>query len=141
MWNLVAAAFVAFLWGCAPHLHKNVSSGFDPRDFIICSGICYFGLVCVLALTRLSHILRNNVFTRCNLQRVFTFTCLFIFVPNVVYVWALQNSPSVRSVISVTYLAPIFTVMMGFLYFGDSLGLRRITGTLLLIVGALLLRA
>lgn len=139
MLPLIAAGFVAILWGSAPYFQKRLSSGFDPRDFLIYSGLCYFFLICLMTYTRIDILSNKRAIRLEQGLAIFAFTLCFIFIPNIVFLWALQKGQNVLSVTSITYLSPIFTLLVGYLVFGDRICFRKITGVCLLITGALML--
>lgn len=127
---------VTLLWGISPHLYKRVSQGYTSPDFIVLSGLSYSLLILMLFCWR-THRLRRT-FEVTHIPRIFFFALLFIFIPNIIYVWAIQKSDRIDRVTSITYISPLVTAMSGYLLFGNSLSKRQMLGAMMLIVGAVL---
>jgi uncharacterized membrane protein len=133
--SILLALFVAFLWGVTPILMRYCSRTLNYTTIMVISGMFYIGFLSILIYNQRKVLLddiTNNVTWKTILYMMGS-TFLGLFLANLIF----HQLISVNEVYitSLTYTAPLFSVIIAYLVLGESICMLQMLGILLITIG------
>jgi uncharacterized membrane protein len=131
------ALLIAFLWGIQPVIHKYLLTKFNWFTIMFISSIIYFIALCITLLfsktkSDFSRDLHNG--TTQDFIIIATTSIITVFLVNMIYYYVLKNHET--SIISaLIYSAPVFTLVISYLFLSERIQLIGIIGILLILSG------
>lgn len=133
---VLAAIFVAFLWGVSPVIHKNLLISLNHFTIIFIGGIMYSVAMILMAIQNWS-IIKKNITTDLTLKKlslIFFTTIIGGFVANYIYLRVLKNNNS-YFISALIYTAPLFTLLTVSLLKSEKITVYGVLGVLLITLG------
>lgn len=133
---VIAALFVAFLWGISPIIHKNLLVNLNHLTIIVIGGFIYT-LVLIVIATKNWHIIKPNLTKDLTLKHfgLIAFTTLVAgFLANYIYLRILKNNNS-YFISALIYTSPVFTLLTVALLKSEKITIYAVIGILLITFG------
>lgn len=127
--------FVAFLWGLSPIMQKHLLKKFDKFSLMLFFSAIYFGCLLVFLPFYYSHLISD-------ISKIETFDIWLIafttitasFLANVILLHVLKYNDS-YIVSALTCVSPLFTLLLGYIFFHEKINILGVLGVLLIVLG------
>ena len=137
---VIAALFVAFLWGLSAILNKIAfRSGITPATALFVGGIVYVGCMTVyLAINRKK--IKQDLYLLDTKTVAFIGIATFVavFLGNVIYFYLLKSHPA-YIVTTLSFCSPLFTLALAYFFLQESVTLVGLFGVVLVVLGLICL--
>lgn len=132
---IALSVFVALLWAIGGIFQKQALSVISPTTLLVLGCIIYTPLVFLYGLYYRKHVIYEVKQLTPYLIGVITmFVALSMFYSIVLYYKLLQKH-DVHKVTAVTFISPIFTLLLASLVLGERITLKSVVGVLLIVGG------
>jgi drug/metabolite transporter (DMT)-like permease len=128
---------IAFLWGIQPVIHKYLLKRVNAITIMLISSIVYLlALLITLSFSQIYNIFKVDIgklttrdFLIIILTSVFT-----VFLANMIYYYILKDNET-SIIVSLIYSAPVFTLLLSYLFLKEKIEPLGIIGICLIISG------
>ena len=126
---------IALFWGISPIAHKKLLNNMDTKFVLIISGLFYSLFFIFYTLYNWSHFkqeYKQVEYKYLLYSAIIAF--MLSFIPNIIYFFLLKKHDS--SIVSaLVNSAPVFTVLVSFLFLGDKIHKYELVGIFFIIIG------
>ena len=132
---ILYALFIAFLFGVSHTVYKNVLGHLNTKAVILVSGISYFIAVLIFSLYSYNEIKKEiHKITPLYVMCIFLTTSICGFFSHMLYLNLLKehNSSIVAALLS---SAPLFTMVLGYIFLNEIITIYGLIGILFVISG------
>ena len=133
---LTIALLVSFLWGLQPVIHKHLLIDSNPVTILFFQTVINF--ICITALASYNY---KQIYHEVTVELTLQHWCWIIFLAivtifgtNVMYLYILKSNES-SLVSALIYSAPIFTVILAYIFLNERIHASGYVGILLIITG------
>jgi uncharacterized membrane protein len=134
---ILLALFIAFLWGIQPVIHKYLLKKIDGITLMLISSIVYLLAIIIKVFFSQSY----NIFLR-DISKltpidttIIILTSIFtVFLANMIYYIILKDHET-SIVVSLMYSAPVFTLLLSYLFLKEKIEFIGIIGIISIIFG------
>ena len=134
---ILLALFIAFLWGIQPVIHKYLLKRVNSITIMLISSIVYL----IALLIKISFSQTYNLFlgdigklTARDFLIICVTSLFTVFLANMIYYYILKDNET-SIIVSLIYSAPVFTLLLSYLFLKEKIDLLGIIGILLIILG------
>jgi uncharacterized membrane protein len=136
---IIVALFIAFLWGAAPVIHKNILKTVDRTTIIVIGS--FFYTICIIGFAIYNWDIIKKDVSKIKTNEVFLIAFAAIttgFLASVLYFYILNSNDS-YVVSALIHSSPIFTLILAFLYLREKITFIGGLGVLLIFIGVVCL--
>lgn len=140
MLQILLPLLIAILWSIAPLLHKVVyKSGINPKTMMILSGLFYSGALAVYSALNYKSVIADWSKLNYGVVGLIAFAVIVTaFLSNLIYYYAIKKYPAFL-VTGLSYAAPLFTVLIAWLFMIEHVSLLGLVGVVLIVSGTVCL--
>jgi len=134
---ILLALCIAFLWGIQPVIHKYLLKKINAITIMLISSMVYlFALLIKVSFSQTYTLFINDIRKLSPKDYlIITMTSVFsVFLANMIYYYILKDNET-SIIVSLMYSAPIFTLLLSYLFLNERLEPVGIIGIFLIFLG------
>jgi drug/metabolite transporter (DMT)-like permease len=138
--SIVLAVFIACLWGISPIIFKYVLGDVDMKVIMVLTALFYIICVVFYAIPSWRSIYNNiKKINRMHLLLIAVNAAILTFLANLLFLIALKNNSQTYAVTAVAFCAPLFSLLIAFLFLNQQISWAHMIGMALTVGGIFIL--